>query len=87
MNSKIGRTAANEPVVLAGMVRAMIYSFLGTRVDPATLATIVVVAEAVTGYFLRRYVTPLLRKDGPGPSDPPAEPPAAIVEPLEQLAA
>ncbi len=53
---------ANEPVAVAGAVRALIYGLLATTgLDPAILALIVVVAEALVSSVLRRLVSPVGR--------------------------
>jgi hypothetical protein len=53
---------ANEPVAIAGAVRALVYGLLATTgLDPSILALIVVVAEALVSSVLRRLVSPVGR--------------------------
>jgi hypothetical protein len=72
----IRQSAKEEPVAVAGVVRAIVYSLLGTRgLDPGILAAIVVAAEAVSSWFVRRHVwshPSHQRSTGEQPPTPPA---------------
>jgi hypothetical protein len=72
----IRQSAKEEPVAVAGVVRAIVYSLLGARgLDPGLLAAIVVAAEAVAGWVVRRHVwsdPSHQRTAGEEPPTPPA---------------
>ena len=62
----IRRTVSDEPVAVAGVVRALVYSLLGSRgLDPSTLALIVVTVESVVSFAVRRLVSPVDRATPP----------------------
>ena len=84
--TEILRRASSEPVVIAGALRAVIYSLLGARgLDPSVLALIMVVVEAVVSVVLRRLVSPV----GPQVTNPgdPTPPPSDVAPATAQPAA
>ena len=56
--------ATAEPVALAALVRAALYTFLISRgVDATTVGLVCALTEGVLAYLTRRVVTPVKRAD------------------------